>query len=407
MARFVKCLWLFSIAAILVIAYSPNTEAAKWTYHPRFCNGDLTVHGTIFCHAVEPPLFEGYVTKCHKYSGSLPFWANDYRTIFAWDFICGNVDTTKHAVPYWDVDRWRLRPLADWLDMQPDSLVLPVIGDSTGVQAVIHVIVDLSEWAADPRPLQDSYVIVDGECDDLPGYLVGTTMVVFDSLGMDPFSTDPYTGTLYRHAETIFCCQYTAVKLGRLEATMRGRAVEIAWSTETETDCAGFNIYRSRSKDGEPSLLSRAMIAARGDGVKGADYSFIDTGVVSGGTYYYWLEDIDLDGTVTSHGPVSISVDGVVTRPVRLFLAQNRPNPFGASTEIEYGLPTACKMKLAIFNLIGQQVRTLVDDYQPAGYRAVTWDGTDDSGTPVSPGVYYYKVEAGTQVETRIMVYMK
>ena len=407
MDRFVKCFCLVAITTLLVVAYSPTTEAAKWTYHADFCNGWLTVEATINCVPIEPPILTGYVLACHEYTGDVWPQANDLRTIFEWDWICGNKDTTKYAVPYWDIDKWELEPLADWLDAQPDPLVLPVIGDSTGITQIINVVIDLSVWAADPRTLLDTYVVVDGECDDLPGYLIGTTPIVFTPDSASAFSTTPYTGILFRHAETTFCCYYTAVELARFEATARGRVVDITWSTESETDCAGFHIYRSRSKDGDHSKISQDMIACRGEEVKGADYSFRDRNVASGATYYYWLEDVALDGTATMHEPVSVRVDGIVSRPVRLFLAQNRPNPFSAKTEIEYGLPAAGNVRLTVFNLMGQHVKTLVDEYQPAGYRAASWDGTDDLGSPVSSGVYYYRVEADRHIETRKMVYMK
>ena len=86
------------------------------------------------------------------------------------------------------------------------------IGDEWGEIQNVHVVVNLEEWLADPRPLQDTYDIIDGECDDLPGYLIGTTPITFDSLAgpeENPFGTTPLTGTLVRDGELFFAFDTT------------------------------------------------------------------------------------------------------------------------------------------------------------------------------------------------------
>jgi RHS repeat-associated protein len=77
------------------------------------------------------------------------------------------------------------------------------------------------------------------------------------------------------------------------------------WSTETEISNAGFNLYRSESENGEFKKLNATIIPAEGSSVRGASYTFTDTDVQNRKSYYYRLEDIDLDGTSTMHGPVS------------------------------------------------------------------------------------------------------
>ncbi|MDZ7319818.1 MAG: CotH kinase family protein [candidate division KSB1 bacterium] len=90
--------------------------------------------------------------------------------------------------------------------------------------------------------------------------------------------------------------------------------------------------------------------------------------------------------------PVEI-MPGINTTPVALHLAQNYPNPFNASTTIRYHLPQAGWVQLWIYNLSGQVVRWLVDDFHlPGGYE-VTWDGRDTSGQPAASGVYCYELE--------------
>ncbi|RMI17416.1 MAG: T9SS C-terminal target domain-containing protein [Calditrichaeota bacterium] len=80
--------------------------------------------------------------------------------------------------------------------------------------------------------------------------------------------------------------------------------------------------------------------------------------------------------------------------PTAFELAQNHPNPFNPTTEIRYALPTASRVTLKIYNLLGQEIRTLVEGHKPAGRYAVTWDGRDNAGAPVASGIYIYRMEA-------------
>jgi len=87
-------------------------------------------------------------------------------------------------------------------------------------------------------------------------------------------------------------------------------------------------------------------------------------------------------------------------------LSQNYPNPFNPTTTIRYSLagkePT--QTELSIFNILGQRVRTLVDEPQSAGYYSVEWDGKDESGQKVASGTYFYRLVSGGFVEVRKML---
>jgi hypothetical protein len=79
----------------------------------------------------------------------------------------------------------------------------------------------------------------------------------------------------------------------------------LSWETESEIDNAGFNLYRSDSENGEYIKINDSLIPTEGTTTQGASYEFIDTDVKNRKTYYYKLEDIDLNGTSTMHGAVS------------------------------------------------------------------------------------------------------
>lgn len=93
--------------------------------------------------------------------------------------------------------------------------------------------------------------------------------------------------------------------------------------------------------------------------------------------------------------------------PAEYLLSQNYPNPFNPSTQIRFTVPRTSETELSVFNSLGQQVVQLVYERLEPGEYFVEWDGTDDLGTPVATGVYFYRMAAGDYVETRKMMLMK
>jgi hypothetical protein len=99
-------------------------------------------------------------------------------------------------------------------------------------------------------------------------------------------------------------CQ-TLVELSSFTAKPANGSVTLNWVTETEIDNAGFNIYRADSENGKYVKITDSLIASKAGATQGATYQFIDNDVENRKTYYYKLEDIDLNGTSTMHGPMS------------------------------------------------------------------------------------------------------
>ena len=93
--------------------------------------------------------------------------------------------------------------------------------------------------------------------------------------------------------------------------------------------------------------------------------------------------------------------------PSEFYVSANYPNPFNPSTQIRYALPEQSKVTIVIYNMLGGKVRTLVNDYQDAGYRNILWNATNDIGAPVSAGMYIYTIQAGEFRKTRKMVLLK
>jgi hypothetical protein len=196
----------------------------------------------------------------------------------------------------------------------------------------------------------------------------------------------------------------TAVDLTAFDAVAHDGVIDIRWITANEIGNAGFRLYRGLSRESEKHQISQGLIAAQGDEIKGASYEFADNTVSVGQTYYYWLEALDLKGGAAMHGPVWAAVTSATGKPAVVTLAQNQPNPFVAATEIRYGLPRPLHVDLAIFDVRGREIVTLVDRFQAAGYKAVRWDATDEKGLSVPAGVYFYRLKAGERSYINKMV---
>ncbi|MCX5885115.1 MAG: hypothetical protein NT096_04250, partial [Proteobacteria bacterium] len=100
-------------------------------------------------------------------------------------------------------------------------------------------------------------------------------------------------------------CDATVIQLSSFTATPSDRKVILAWTTESEVDNAGFNLYRAESEDGEYVKINPSLIPAEGSSTEGALYQYVDGNLDNRITYFYKLEDIDLNGKGTMHGPVS------------------------------------------------------------------------------------------------------
>jgi hypothetical protein len=88
-------------------------------------------------------------------------------------------------------------------------------------------------------------------------------------------------------------------------------------------------------------------------------------------------------------------------------LGQNYPNPFNPITTLRYDLPETGLVNITIYDILGRQIKTLINQNQDAGFKSVIWDATNDYGKPVSAGVYLYQIRAGNFVQSRKMVLLK
>jgi len=124
------------------------------------------------------------------------------------------------------------------------------------------------------------------------------------------------------------------------------------------------------------------------------------------GTFY--LDDLVLGGVeVPLRSPTAVREERLDAMPRAFTLQQNFPNPFNSETVIRFALRAAEEAELALFNLTGQRVATLMQGWRPAGTYTVRWDGRDDGGRELGAGVYLYRLQASEQIEMRKLLLLR
>jgi len=170
--------------------------------------------------------------------------------------------------------------------------------------------------------------------------------------------------------------------------------VELNWSTATETNNQMFEIER-RTADGQFSTIG--YVEGHGTTTEPQNYSYTDATVISG-IYFYRLKQLDFLGSYEYFGEIEVDVSS----PLSFDLKQNYPNPFNPSTNIKYSVPAASDVRLAVYNLIGEEVALLVDGFSEAGIYEVTFNASS-----LPSGAYFYKLQSGSNVVVKKMLLMK
>lgn len=193
------------------------------------------------------------------------------------------------------------------------------------------------------------------------------------------------------------------VELASFTATISAQNyITLSWVTQTETGMQGYYIYRANSNQISTALSVSPMIAATNSSQQ-QSYAFTDTEVNETGTYFYWLQTNDMDGTVGFHGPVSVFFNALGDNPTPEIplvteLHAVYPNPFNPLAFIPFSLAQDSNVSFKIYNARGQIVKHYELGNKAAGNYRITWDGTDYHGDTLSNGVYQIVMTAGSQV---------
>jgi hypothetical protein len=189
------------------------------------------------------------------------------------------------------------------------------------------------------------------------------------------------------------------------------------WTTESESNNAYWNVYRSVSQNLGQALWLNVdeMIEGAGTVTEPTNYEYIDMyGVEENTSYYYWLECVDNAGETEIYGPVSLFIpEGIVNNgtpaaPSDYGLKQNFPNPFNPDTRISFALEDDGPAQITIYNLKGNKIKTIFNEIVEADMvQSAYWDGKDDNGKTVATGVYLYRLRTNSTNYTKRMLLMK
>ncbi|HMN16205.1 MAG TPA: T9SS type A sorting domain-containing protein [Ignavibacteriaceae bacterium] len=184
----------------------------------------------------------------------------------------------------------------------------------------------------------------------------------------------------YIYWDNLCVKQVIPVELTSFTAKSDNNTVTLNWTTATELNNSGFQIERSNGGE----YQSVGFVAGHGTSTSTNNYVYLDQNVEAG-TYTYRLKQIDLDGSFEYSNAVEVEVLGLR----EYTLGQNYPNPFNPSTTINFSLAVDSKVSLKVFNVLGQEVASLLNGQMSAGSQKVSFDASS-----LNSGVYFYRLEA-------------
>jgi hypothetical protein len=191
------------------------------------------------------------------------------------------------------------------------------------------------------------------------------------------------------------------VELTSFKAFADNQNVELQWETASEINNKGFEIYR-KSELANLNLIG--FINGKGTTTEKQYYRFTDNNL-SAGVYHYQLKQIDFDGKST----LSEFVEAEITSPKYYSLEQNHPNPFNPSTKISWQSPVNSWQTLKVYDVLGNEIAMLVDDFKPAGLYEIEFPSDNVS---LASGLYYYQlsvrgVDGSNFLSTKKMMLIK
>jgi len=184
------------------------------------------------------------------------------------------------------------------------------------------------------------------------------------------------------------------VEITAFTANVNGNDILLNWTTATETNNAGFSVER---KGIEGNWTTLGFVSGHGNSTEINKYIFTDRDVPYG-KYTYRLKQTNYDGTYEYSAEINAEVLPVTTYS----LMQNYPNPFNPSTNIKYSLPSEEFVTLKVFDILGREVTTLVNQKQGIGEHTINFDASR-----LNSGVYFYSIRAGKFTDTKKMLLTK
>jgi hypothetical protein len=237
-------------------------------------------------------------------------------------------------------------------------------------------------------------LLIEDDNDFHPYYHTANDLIQYFNLPYFLKMTKVSLGSLATLAQTT---DIVPVELLAFTASVNNSEVQLLWSTATELNNQGFEIERAIGSPND--FITVGSVSGKGNSTEINYYSFSDQPELNGvNQLYYRLKQVDFDGTF-SYSPV---VNVIYNVPTAFVLNQNYPNPFNPSTRISYFVPKESFVTLKVYDFLGREVKTLVNENKSTGSYDVVFDASD-----IPSGTYFYNMNADGYSETKKMILLK
>ncbi len=205
----------------------------------------------------------------------------------------------------------------------------------------------------------------------------------------------------------------TTVTLSSFTAVYVNGSSILKWTTQSETNNMGWNIYRSETKLVDGVQINNQLISGAGTSTQPSEYEFYDEQeLMANNTYWYWLESVDYSGKTELYSPVSLTIpeqdDDPEIPEMIITNIINYPNPFSNATIISFDvtIENTENIEISIYNMKGQLIRIIPVTWSETG-GLTSWDGKDENGINVGSGIYTYLIKTGSEQYSGKMIRSK
>jgi hypothetical protein len=184
------------------------------------------------------------------------------------------------------------------------------------------------------------------------------------------------------------------VELTSFIATSNGKEVTLNWSTATELNNQGFEVQRKFSNN---DFVTIGSVKGHGTTTSSNNYTYTDK-LTDAGKYFYRLKQTDFGGKYEYSQTVEINWSPFTTYK----LEQNFPNPLNPTTTIGFGIPDKGNVRLSVLNILGEEIKVLLNEEKEAGYHSIEFNAID-----LPSSVYFYRIQSGNFIDTKKMILLK
>ena len=281
-----------------------------------------------------------------------------------------------------------------------------------------------------PAPVGVAYNTIDessvslswDEVDIATGYMIERSTdslfaidgVLFNVIENSFIDANLVSGVMYYYRISSMYNQYMSIPSANVSVLIVPAPVGVVYSVDESSVSLSWDEVGIAEVSYVIERATDSLFTADVEEFTSTENSFTDNSVEAEIEYYYRVSAVCCNGDYSSSYSDVVSVmltvmdvDPTASIPDAYILQQNYPNPFNPTTQIRYGLKENTYVSINIYNLMGKNVKSLMNRNQDAGYQTIHWNATDASGQPVPAGMYIYSITAGDFRQTRKMILLK